>query len=71
MSDQKAVPKGLCDQDFERGHTQKTPFPYIPLKDEIGDKVKADPRTFKVKVDGKTTANASVWISGLDLKRVF
>ena len=64
MSDQKAVPKGLRGQDVERGHTKKPPIPYIPLEDEIGEKVKADPRTFKVKVDGKTTVNASVWMGG-------
>ena len=48
MSDQKLVPKGLYDQEVEMGHTQKLPIPYIPLEDEIGDKVKADPCTFKV-----------------------
>ena len=60
MSDQKAVPKGLRDQDVERGHTKKLPIPYIPVEDKIGDKVKANLRTFKVKVDGKMTINASV-----------
>ena len=44
------------------GGTQKPPILYIPLEDEIRDKVKADPPMFKVKVDGKTTINTSVWI---------
>ena len=60
MSDQKDVPKGLCGKDVERGHTQKPPIPYIPVEDKIGDEVKADLRTFKVKVDGKMTINLSV-----------
>ena len=65
MSDQKAVPKGLCDQDIERDHTQKLLIlPYIPLEDETGEKVKADPCTIKVKVNGKTTANVLVWMGG-------
>ena len=37
------------------------PIPYIPLEDEIGEKVKADPRNFKGKVNGKATVNATVW----------
>ena len=64
MSNQKVVPKGLHDWDVERGHTKKTPIPYISLEDEIGDKVRADPCMFKVKVNGKTTVDASVWIGG-------
>ena len=62
MSDQKTVPKGLCEQEVEWGHTKKLPIPYIPFNDEIGNKeVKSDARTFKVKIDNKTTVLASVW----------
>ena len=60
MSDQKRSPRDFAT----RTHTHKTPIPYIPLKEEIRDKVTADPCTFKVKVDGKTTTNASVWTGG-------
>ena len=48
MSDQKAVPKGLCSQEVERGHKKKPPIPYLPLEIEIEDKVKGDLRSFKV-----------------------
>ena len=34
------------------------------MDDEIGEKVKADLHTFKVKVNSKTTVNASVWMGG-------
>ena len=64
MSNQKAIPKGLCNQENKRGHTKKPPIPYISIDDEIGDKVKGDPRTFKVKIDKKIKINASVWLRG-------
>ena len=57
MSDQKPVPKGLLEQEVEQGHTKKQPILYIPVNDIIGDKVKSDACTFKVKIDNKT----SVW----------
>ena len=60
MSDQKTVPKGLRENEVERGNFKKPPIPYIPVEDEIGEKVKHDSRTFKVKLDNKTTVNASV-----------
>ena len=61
MSDQTAIPKGLHDQEVKRGHTKKPPIPYIPLENKIGDKVKGDPRLFKVKTGNKMTVNASAW----------
>ena len=64
MSNQKTVPKGLCKHEVEQGHTKKPPISYIPVEDKIGDKVKSDPCTFKVKVDDKTTVNAGVWTGG-------
>ena len=64
MSDQKTVPKGLRKNEVERGNFKKPPIPYIPVEDEIGEKVKHDLRTFKVKIDDKTTVNASVWTGG-------
>ena len=64
MSDQKAVPKGLRNQEVKRGHTKKPPILYIPLEDKIGDKVKGDPQSFKVKINKKMTVNASLWIGG-------
>ena len=64
MSDQKSVPKGLRENEVERGIFKKPPIPYIPVEDEIGEKVKQDSRTLKVKLDDKTTVNAAVWTGG-------
>ena len=64
MSDQKTVPKGLRENEVERGNFKKPPIPYIPVNDKIGEKVKSELRTFKVKLDEKTTVNASVWTGG-------
>ena len=64
MSNQKTVPKGLREQEVERGNFKKPPIPYIPVEDEVGEKVKNDVQTFKVKIDNTTTVNASVWTGG-------
>ena len=63
-SDQKSILKGLCDQEVERGHMKKLSILYNPVENEIGDKVKGDSHTFKVKIDEKTTINASIWQGG-------
>ena len=64
MSDQKTVPKRLRENKVERGNFEKPPIPYIPVDDEIGEKVKSEARGFKVKIDDKSTVNASVWTGG-------
>ena len=64
MSDQKTVPKGLRSQEVERGNFKPPPVPYIPVEDEVGEKVNNDNRTYKVKINDKTTINASVWTGG-------
>ena len=64
MSEQKSIPKGLCDQEVKRGHIKKPSIPYIPIEDEIRDRVKYNPGTFKVKMEEKTTVNMSVWLRG-------
>ena len=64
MSDQKTVIKGLCENEVEQGNFKKPPILYIPVEDKIGDKVKSKVWTFKVKIDKKTTVNASVWTGG-------
>ena len=61
MSDQKTVPKGLRENEVERGNFKKLLIPYIPVEDKIGEKVKHEALTFKVKIDDKITVNASVW----------
>ena len=60
MSNQKTIPKGLHKQKVEQGHIKKPPIPYIPVDNKIGNKVKSEARTFKVKIDNKTTVNAAV-----------
>ena len=64
MSDQKTFPKGLRENEVERGNFKKPPIPYIPVNNEIGVKVKSKKQTFKVKLDDKTVVNASVWTGG-------
>ena len=64
MSNQKTVPKGLRKQEVEQSHTKKPPIPYIPVEDKIGNKVKSDLCTFKVKIDSKTTINMAIWTGG-------
>ena len=49
MLDQKMVPKGLRENEVERGNFKKPPILYIPVEDQIGEKVKSEARTFKVK----------------------
>ena len=53
MSDQKTIPKGLRENEVERGNFKKPPIPYIPVNNKIGKKVKSELRTFKVKLDKK------------------
>ena len=64
MSNQKTVPKGLRENEVEHGNVKKPPIPYIPVEDEIGEKVKQDSQTFKVKINNKTAVNANVWTGG-------
>ena len=66
MSDQKAVPKGLCNQEIKKGLTKKPPNTYNLVEDIIlGKQVKGDEYLFKFKINNKTTVNASVWTRGL------
>ena len=64
MSDQKTVPKGLHENEVEQGNFKKPPILYIPVNNKIGEKVKSEVQTFKVKIDNKTTVNTSVWAGG-------
>ena len=41
MSDNKALPKGLQDEEVERGKIKRPPVSYIPLVDPIMDSVEA------------------------------
>ena len=41
MSDNKALPKGLWDEEVERGKIKRPPVPYIPLVDPILDTIES------------------------------
>ena len=40
MSKNKAIPKGLKDQEVERGNLKRPPITYIPMEDPVSDTVK-------------------------------
>ena len=40
MSKNKAIPKGLKDQEVERENLKCPPIPYIPAEDAVSDTVK-------------------------------
>ena len=50
MSEDKALPKGLQEEDMEKGKTKWPPVPYIPPVDPILDAVKSKSGTKKSKV---------------------
>lgn len=67
MTDAKAVPKGLKDQEVERGNRQKRPpIPYIPEVDEIQEAVsRAKDQSLKIKFADKSELNIPIWDSGM------
>ena len=50
MSEDKALPKGLQDEDAERGRIKRPPVPYIPPVDPILDAVESKSGTKKIMV---------------------
>ena len=66
MREDKALPKGLHDEDVERGRIKRPPVPYIPPADPIQDAVegKATTKKFKVTLHDGTTAYHAVYDSG-------
>ena len=40
MSEIKAIPKGLKDQEVERGNLKRPPIPYIPVEDAVSNTIK-------------------------------
>ena len=50
MTKNKALPKGLKDEEVERGKIKRPPVPYIPLVDPIMDAVGSKSRTKNFKV---------------------
>ena len=66
MSEAKAVPKGLKDQEVEKGSVKKRPpIPYVPVVDEVQDAVKGTKdSTYTIKLKDKTQFTVSIWDSG-------
>ena len=68
MSEAKAVPKGLKDQEVERGSVKKRPpVPYVPVVDEVQDavnKTKGKESTYTIKLSDKTQFTVNVWDTG-------
>ena len=50
VSKEKWLPKGLQDEDVERGRIKRPPVPYIPPVDPIKDAAKSKTSTTKFKV---------------------
>jgi hypothetical protein len=57
MSENKALPKGLRDEEVERGKVRRPPIPYIPTEDPIQESIegKLGSKKFKVTFPDGTT----------------
>ena len=68
MSEAKSVPKGLKDQEVERGSIKKhLPIPYVPVVDKVQDvlnKSKGKESTYTIKLLHKTEFTVNVWDAG-------
>ena len=66
MSEDKVLPKGLQDEDVERGRIKRPPVPYIPLEGPIQDsaKSKASTTNFKITLPDDTIVYHDVYKNG-------
>lgn len=68
MSEAKSVPKGLKDQEVEKGTVKKRPpIPYVPIVDEVQDAVnksKGKEGTYTIKLPDKTQFTVNIWDTG-------
>ena len=66
MSDDKVLPKGLKDEEVERGKIRRSPIPYIPTEDLIKESVEKTSGTnnFKVTLLDGTVVYHKVYESG-------
>ena len=74
MSEDKALPKGLREEDMERGKSKRPPAPYIPPADPILDAVenKLGTKNYKVSLpDGKFFYHAVYDNNGLNKRKGF
>ena len=66
MSKDKALPKGLRNEEVEKRKIKRPPVPYIPVPDLIGDAVKdsAGTKSFKVSLSDGTIVYHAVFDNG-------
>ena len=66
MSDNKALLKGLRDEEVERGESRRPPIPYIPTEDPIQESVemKLGSKKFKVTLPDGTIVYHKVYDTG-------
>jgi hypothetical protein len=66
MSEDKALPKGLRNEEVERGKIKRPPVPYIHVRDPIGEAVKdsAGKKSFKVSLPDGTIVYHAVFDNG-------
>ena len=66
MSKNKAIPKGLKDQEVERGNLKRPPIPYIPAEDAISNTVKkhSGNKDYTVKLPDGTKISHSLFDTG-------
>ena len=65
-SKDKALPKGLKNEEVKRGKIKRPPVPYIPLADPIGDAVKdsSGTKSFKISLPDGTIVYHAVFENG-------
>ncbi len=68
MSDNKALPKGLRDEEVERGKVRRPPIPYIPPEDPIQETVEKilGTKNFKVTLPDGSVVYHKVYDGGND-----
>ena len=68
LSEDKALPKGLREEEVERGKIKRPSMPYIPPMDTIGDAVesKSGTKNYKVSLPDGTIVYHAVYDNGLN-----
>ena len=66
MSTNRAVPKGLKNQECKKGNRKKRPpIPYVPVVNEVQEAVaKGKEYSYKIKLPDKTEFSVPIWDTG-------
>ena len=66
MSEDKVIPKGLKDEEVERGRIRRPLIPYIPPEDSIQESVEkiSGTKSFKITLPDKTVVYHKVYNGG-------